>query len=55
MIGGEDGIVTSYDIATHTLIDVWPIGAKITALACLPTDEGFLTAAGTSAGNIVIR
>lgn len=55
MIGGDDGIVTSYDIATHQLIDVWPVGAKITALACLATDDGFLTALGTSGGNIVIR
>jgi hypothetical protein len=47
MIGGDDGIITSYDIATHTLIDVWPVGSKVTSLACLITDQGFITAVGT--------
>ena len=26
MVGGDNGIVSSYDIATHELIDVWNVG-----------------------------
>ena len=26
MIGGDNGIVCSYDISTHELIDVWNVG-----------------------------
>ena len=42
MIGGENGVVCSYDLSTHDLIDVWSVGAKITALACLSLEEGGL-------------
>jgi len=35
VIGGDDGLVTCYDIATHELIDVWALGANVTALATL--------------------
>jgi hypothetical protein len=56
VIGGDDGLVTSYDIGTHELTDVWAIGAKITALATLSLEEGgFIIAAGTSVGNLIIR
>jgi hypothetical protein len=33
VIAGDDGLVTSYDIMSHELLDVWPVGAKITAIA----------------------
>jgi hypothetical protein len=26
MVGGDNGIVTSYDITTHELIDIWNVG-----------------------------
>jgi WD40 repeat protein len=56
MIGGDSGIACSYDLSTHDLIDVWSVGARITALACLSLEEGgFITAAGTSEGNLIIR
>lgn len=56
VIGGDDGLVTTYDIATHELIDVWTVGAKITALATLSLEEGgFIIAAGTAVGNLIIR
>jgi len=56
MIGGDAGIVCSYDLSTHDLIDVWSVGAKITALACLPLEDGgFIMAAGTNEGNLIIR
>lgn len=56
IIGGDDGIVTSYDLSTHELIDVWAVGTKISALACLSLEEGgFILAAGTSEGNTIIR
>lgn len=56
MIGGDDGLITSYDVGTHELTDVWAVGAKITALATLSLEEGgFIIAAGTSVGNLIIR
>jgi len=56
MIAGDDGLVTSFDIATHEMIDVWSVGAKVTALASLSLEEGgFIVAAGTSEGNLIIR
>lgn len=38
MIGGDDGLVISYDVVTHTMIDVWAIGSKVTALTNLPLE-----------------
>jgi hypothetical protein len=56
IIGGDDGLVTSYDLQTHELIDVWAIGTKVTALATLSLEEGgFIIAAGTAVGNMIIR
>ena len=56
MVGGESGIVSSFDLATHELIDIWNIGTPITALACLSIDEGgFVVAAGTEDGKMVLR
>ena len=51
------GIVCSYDLATHDMIDVWNVGARVTALACLSLEEGgsFIVAAGTNEGNLIIR
>jgi len=40
IIGGDDGAVMSYDIQSHELVDVWAVGAKITALATLSLEEG---------------
>ena len=56
MVGGDNWIVSSYDIATHELIDVWNVGQPVSSLACLSLDEGgFVVAAGTDSGKIVIR
>ena len=57
MIGGDMGIVCSYDLASHDLIDVWNVGARVTSLACLSLEEGgsFIVAAGTQEGNLIIR
>ena len=56
MVGGDSGIVSSFDVATHELIDIWNVGSTITALACLSLDEGgFLMVAGTEEGKLVIR
>lgn len=57
MIGGDMGIVCSYDLQTHDLIDVWNVGSRVTALACLSLEEGgsFIIAAGTNDGNLIIR
>ena len=56
MIGGDAGIVCSYDLATHDLIDVWSVGSKVTALACHSLEDGgFVMAAGSSEGNLIIR
>jgi WD40 repeat protein len=57
MIGGDMGVVCSYDLETHDLIDVWNVGARVTALACLSLEEGgsFIVAAGTNEGNLIIR
>ena len=56
MIAGDNGIVCSYDLATHELIDVWSVGSKITALGCLSLEDGgFIVAAGTNDGNLIIR
>ena len=56
MVAGDDGMVLSFDMATHELIDVWQVGAKVTALSSLSLEEGgFIVAAGTSDGNLIIR
>jgi len=50
ILGGDDGVVTSYDLATHLLIDVWLVGFKVTALACFNSSDGFITAVGSASG-----
>ena len=56
IVGGDDGLVTSYDLQTHELIDVWAVGAKVTTIATLSLEEGgFIVAAGTAIGNLIIR
>ena len=56
IMGGDSGIVLSFDISTHELIDIWNVGQTVSALACLSLEEGgFVVAAGTDQGNIVIR
>jgi hypothetical protein len=37
------------------MIDLWAVGAKITAIATLTLEEGFLTAVGTVNGHVIIR
>ena len=55
-MGGDNGIVLSFDVSTHELIDIWNVGQTVTSLACLSLEEGgFVVAAGTDKGNIVIR
>ena len=56
MIGGDDGVLTCFDIANHTLIDVLNVGAKITAIACVATsDTEFITCIGTHSGSLMFR
>ena len=56
MMGGDNGVVCSFDIQTHELIDIWSVGQPITSIACLTLDEGgFVVAAGTEEGKIIIR
>lgn len=56
MVGGDNGIVSSYDISTHELIDIWNVGQPVTSLACLSLNEGgFVVTAGCETGNIIIR
>lgn len=56
MLGGENGIVTAYDIASHELIDIWNVGEPVTSLSTLTLEEGgFVVAAGTETGKVVIR
>jgi hypothetical protein len=56
MIGGESGIVMSFDIATHELIDIWHVGPKIVSLGTLSLEgEGFCVAVGTEDGKVFIR
>ena len=56
MIAGDDGIVNSFDMATHELVDIWQVGAKVTSLSSLSLEEGgFIVAAGTVDGNLIIR
>lgn len=56
IIGGDNGIVTSYDIATHELIDIWNVGESVSSVATLSLEEGgFVMAAGTDSGKVVIR
>ena len=56
LVGGDDGIVSSFDMHTHELIDIWNIGSRITCVACLSLDEGgFVVAAGTGDGRVWIR
>ena len=56
MVGGNNGIVSSFDISTHELIDIWNIGHPISSLACLTLDEKtFVAAVGTENGKIVLR
>jgi len=56
LIAGDDGIVTSYDMQTHEVVDVWSVGSPVTAMATLSLEEGgFVVAVCTSTGNMVIR
>ena len=56
MIAGDYGVVLTFDMATKELIDVWQVGSKVTALASLSLEEGgFVVAAGTIEGNLIIR
>jgi len=49
-------MVFTYDINTHEMIDVWSIGATITALTCLSLEDGgFIVAVGTNDGKVAIR
>ena len=48
--------MSSFDIATHELIDIWHVGSPVTSVACLSVDDGgFVVACGTDGGRIVIR
>ena len=56
MIGGDNGLVLSYDISTHELVDIWDVQVSVSSLAALPLDDnGFVLAAGTDDGQIVLR
>jgi len=56
IVAGDNGLVSSYDISTHELIDVWHVGSSISSLAALELEEGgFVLAAGTDDGNIILR
>jgi WD40 repeat protein len=56
MIAGDSGIVSSYDVSTHELIDVWNINANIRSLATLSLENGgFVVAVGTDRGKIFVR
>jgi hypothetical protein len=56
MIGGDDQVVSSYDIATHELVDLWHVGHPITCIACLPLEGGnFISAVGTETGQVLLR
>ncbi len=56
MVAGDSGSVLTFDMATKELIDVWQVGYKVTALASLSLEEGgFVVAAGTVDGNLIIR
>lgn len=56
MIGGDEGLLCSYDMTTHNLVDVFEASAKITAVAVFNTDDSsFITAIGTSSGNVIFR
>ena len=56
MLAGDTGVVLTFDMATKELIDVWQVGARITALSSLSLEEGgFVVAAGTNEGNLIIR
>jgi hypothetical protein len=47
-IAGDEGLVQTFDILTHELVDVWALGAKITALATFGLEDGgSIIAAGT--------
>jgi predicted sugar kinase len=55
IVGGDQKMAYSFDINTHELIDVWAIGAIITAVACVSLEDGgFIVACGTSEGKIAI-
>lgn len=48
-------MVYTYDINTHEMIDVWAIGATITALTSISLEDGgFIVAVGTNDGNIAV-
>ena len=56
VIAGDSGVVLSFEMGTHELIDTWQVGTKVTALASLSLEEGgFVLAAGTIDGNLIIR
>ena len=56
MMGGDNGVIASFDIATHELISLWNVGQPVSSIACLSLEEGgFVVAVGTEEGKIVIK
>jgi hypothetical protein len=35
MMGGDNGVVASFDINSHELIDIWNVGETVASIACL--------------------
>lgn len=56
IVAGENGIIQTFDINDHELLDLWQVSADVTALDALAIEEGgFIIAAGTATGNVIIR
>ena len=56
IIAGDEGIVSTFDVESHELIDTWNVGTRVSALAALSVDEGgFIIAVGTVSGSVIIR
>ena len=56
MFGGELGVVYSYDITTKMLVDVWTVGAPITALDARSLEIGInIVIAATEKGTLYLR
>ena len=56
LVGGDNGMVMTYDIETHNLIDIWHVGKPITAMHSVHLQEGgYVAVVGTLDGHLYVR
>lgn len=55
MVGGQNGVINTYDLRTNELIDTWAVGHSVHTLLSRQINLNFTTIVGCSEGVIYIR